>query len=133
MLLSSINFSVQATSAPTSDLAGRAAALYAFTRSAGMSLGVAIGGSVFQNCMQRKLTTLGLDVGIAKEAESFVAVLMAMSDGPGKDDILDAYAAGFRGVWFVILSICATGFVLSLGVRHFDLERLSEGKFRVKR
>src|SRR4051812_32463292 len=49
MLLTSINVGIQAISRVED--AGRAAAMYAFMRTLGMSIGVAIGGTAFQNVM----------------------------------------------------------------------------------
>jgi MFS family permease len=70
MLLTSINVGIQAVSHVED--AGRAAAMYAFMRTLGMSIGVAVGGTVFQNVMRGKLEDLDLPVSIAKEAEGFV-------------------------------------------------------------
>jgi len=76
MLLTSINVGIQALSRVED--AGRAAAMYAFMRTLGMSVGVAVGGTVFQNVMSNKLEDLGMPVSIAKEAETFVHTMSLM-------------------------------------------------------
>jgi predicted MFS family arabinose efflux permease len=53
MLLSAINFGIQ-TLVRTED-AGRAVSMYTFMRSLGMAIGVAVGGTVFQNVMTYKI------------------------------------------------------------------------------
>lgn len=71
MILSSVNFATQASVVNDTD-SGCAVALYAFIHTLGMTLGVAIGGTIFQNLMKQKLRGLGLDEAIAKNAEGFV-------------------------------------------------------------
>ena len=77
MLLTSINVGIQAISSIQD--AGRAAAMYAFMRTLGMSIGVAIGGTTFQNVMIKKLDELGLPESIAHNSEAYV-VKMAQMD-----------------------------------------------------
>jgi predicted MFS family arabinose efflux permease len=73
MLLTSVNVGIQAISRVED--AGRAAAMYAFMRTLGMSIGVAVGGTVFQNVMIKKLDELGLPHEIAHNSEAFVAIM----------------------------------------------------------
>lgn len=89
MLLTSINVGIQAISSVED--AGRAAAMYAFMRTLGMSIGVAIGGTVFQNLMSAKLEDLGLPVEIAHNSEAFVAEMAVMDiDDPVRVGALEA-------------------------------------------
>jgi hypothetical protein len=76
MLLTSVNVGIQAVSKVED--AGRAAAMYAFMRTLGMSIGVAIGGTAFQNAMSNKLDRLGLPESIGHNAEAFVKTLVLM-------------------------------------------------------
>lgn len=76
MILTSISVGIQAMS--HSEDAGRAAAMYAFMRSLGMSIGVAVGGTVFQNVMSNKLDELDLPRSIAHNSEAFVKVMYHM-------------------------------------------------------
>lgn len=76
MLLTSINVGIQAVSRVED--AGRAAAMYAFMRTLGMSIGVAVGGTVFQNLMSNNLDKLGLPESIAQNSEAFVAAMSLM-------------------------------------------------------
>lgn len=103
---------------------GSAAAMYGFFRHFGTALGVGIGGSTFQNVMSMKLGWEHLPKDIASNAEAFIPRLLAMKDSdPTKSGILDAYVFGFRGVFLVYLSLSAAAFVLSLLIRHFDMNK----------
>jgi predicted MFS family arabinose efflux permease len=76
MLLTSLNIGIQAVS--NVEDAGSAAAMYAFMRALGMSIGVAVGGSVFQNVMIDKLAELGLPEAIAHNSEVYVEIMAHM-------------------------------------------------------
>src|SRR2546423_13929193 len=60
VVLISVNFGIQAI-VKTEDC-GRATSMYAFIRTLGMTIGVAVGGTVFQNLMTQKLANLSLPV-----------------------------------------------------------------------
>ncbi|KAJ9658089.1 hypothetical protein H2198_003927 [Neophaeococcomyces mojaviensis] len=136
MILSSVNFSIQAVVEPED--AGQAAAMYAFMRSIGMTLGVAIGGTVFQNLMKQELVRLGVEnaMQITKNAESFIEQLRQLRQ-PGQEallrqNILDGYTHGFRGVWAVMTGICALGLVVSLFIKRGNLDRALQSRFQVR-
>ncbi|KAK3319782.1 major facilitator superfamily domain-containing protein [Cercophora scortea] len=89
MLLTSINVGIQAISHVED--AGRAAAMYAFMRTLGMSIGVAVGGTCFQNLMSAKLDELGLPQDIAHNSEAFVSTMALMDpDDPVRVGALEA-------------------------------------------
>lgn len=133
MVLSSVNVSIQAAVEPED--AGQAAAMYAFFRSIGMTLGVAIGGTVFQNMMKRELVRLGVDKAaeIAKNAEGFIEQLRQLSqvgsEAVVRQNILDGYTHGFRGVWFVVMGSCALGLVVSLFIKRGNLNRMLMSRY----
>lgn len=135
MILSAVNFSIQANVAPAD--CGQAAAMYAFMRSVGMTLGVAIGGTTFQNVMKKKLGQLSVDdaAEIARQAEGFVVTLKAMSsvgaEGVLRQKIMDGYVTGFRGVWIVMTVFCAVGLLVSLLIQRGCLDAVLVTKFKV--
>ncbi|KAK5085316.1 hypothetical protein LTR05_004599 [Lithohypha guttulata] len=104
-----------------------------------MTIGVAVGGTVFQNEMKRKLRSLGVQnaTELAKEAEEFIHQLFAMamtgSDGELRRRILDGYVAGFRGVWFTMTALAGAGLVVSLLIKNGNLDSVLKSKFRVRR
>lgn len=127
MILSSVNVSVQAI--VDAEDAGAAAAAYAFMRSVGMTLGVAIGGTVFQNLLMNRLVDLGLNTSeatdVARNSEAFVAQLEAMApDDPTRRLIVEGYVSGFRGVWIVMCAVCGAGLLVSAFIKKGNLDQL---------
>ncbi|KAK3385336.1 major facilitator superfamily domain-containing protein, partial [Podospora didyma] len=128
MLLTSVNVGIQAISRVQD--AGRAAAMYAFMRTLGMSIGVAVGGTVFQNVMMLKLDNLGLPESIAHESEGFVETMRAMSPAdPVRIGALKAYVHGFHGVGWTITGAAVAGFVISLVIKRHSMDKELESKF----
>jgi hypothetical protein len=121
LLLNSLNFTVQAN-ARTHDVA-YAAAMYAFLRSIGMAIGVALGGAVFQNMMQRELANENIPTDIAKNAEAYIATLITLSaTSPLKRGVLRAYVKGFQGVFEVMTAISGLGLISSLLIASRPLD-----------
>jgi MFS family permease len=132
MVLSSVNFGIQAI-ASTIDCA-RAASMYAFMRTLGMTIGVAVGGTVFQNFMSQELERQGLSSEIAVDAEGYVAVLrtMAVTD-PVREGAMRAYVHGFNGVFQVLTGISAIGLIASLFIRHHGMDKALESSYKLSR
>lgn len=100
-----------------------AAAMYAFMRHFGTALGVGIGGTTFQNVMGLKLGWLGISKSIAKNAEGYLPTLLAMPASQEKDDIIAGYVYGFKGVYRVYLGISCVSLLVSLFIRHYDMNK----------
>jgi MFS family permease len=130
MVLSSLQISVQTT--VRTEECGRAASMYAFMRTLGQVVGVAVGGTVFQNQMAVKLKILALPVDIASNAEQYIVLLRKMTAaervGP-----LEAYVSGFKGVFEVLLGISALGLLLSLLIKHHSMDKILESRYRLDR
>lgn len=101
-ILMSLNFSIQAMS-DTRNVA-YAVAMYTFTRTFGMCIGVAAGGTVFQNQVKKHLADLGLlTTGVAADTESFVATLRTLpKSSPEYQNYILAYAKSFENVFEVL-------------------------------
>ena len=101
-----------------------------------MSLGVAIGGTIFQNLMKHSLLSNNLDPDIAKNAEAWVEVVLRHLPDKPDDRLriggLEAYIQGFRGAWIAMTAISAFALVLSLLVKHYSLDKILESKFVVE-
>ena len=131
MVLTSLNVGIQAIS-PAEDC-GRAAAMYSFMRSLGMTIGVAVGGTTFQNVMVLKLNELSLPSTIAKNAEMFIEQLKSMEPtDPTRIGALEAYIYGLRGVFWLITSIALVGFAMSTMIRKHSMDKMLESKFVLK-
>lgn len=112
MTLCSVNFGIQAM--VDQQDAGKAASMYTFVRGVGMSVGVAVGGNVFQNVLAHSLRNVGFSASIAWDAERFISNLRAMDgDNLGRIKITHAYVQGFRAVFLVVAAVSGAGFLTS--------------------
>jgi EmrB/QacA subfamily drug resistance transporter len=128
MVLTSLNVAIQAIS-PARD-SGRAAAMYAFMRSIGMTVGVAVGGTTFQNVMFIRLDELGLPREIAKNAEGYIEELHKLeSDDPLLINAHDAYVFGLHGVFWVMTGVAIIGFVTSFIIKKHSMDKGLESRF----
>ena len=129
-VLSALQISVQ-TTVPTEEC-GRAASTYAFMRTLGQVIGVTVGGTIFQNRMAARLADLGLSVDIAGGAEQYIATLMAMTPTE-RVEPLEAYVAGFKGVFETLCGICGLGLVVGSLIKHYSMDRVLESKYTLAR
>ena len=122
LILMSLNFSVQAM-ADTQNVA-YAAAMYTFTRTFGMCLGVAVGGAVFQNQLKKHLGELQLPTTIANDAENFVTQLMALAkDSAQYQAYTLAYSNAFKVVYEVLTAIAGLAGLLSLLIKEYTMDK----------
>jgi len=132
MVLSSVNFGIQAI-VRTRDC-GSAASMYAFMRTLGMTIGVAVGGSVFQNLMAQKLEALSLPIEISRNAEAYIAILKTMAPtDPARIGIMEAYVHGFKGIFEVLAAISGVGLLASLLIKHHDMNKILDSTYRISR
>ena len=121
LVLTSLNFALQALAAERDG--AYAAAMYTFMRTFGMCLGVAIGGTVFQNRLLAHLGARGLDEHVAKDAEAFILVMNAKPGEMGMDAYRGAYVEAFRNLFQVLLGIAVLAGLLSVFVKHASMDR----------
>ena len=125
LLFPSMAFSIQASTA-NKDLAF-AVALYSFFRAFGQAIGVAIGGTIFQNTMKIKLMRFPELAGMAgeysKDAAALVEIIKGMEDGVAKTDLIRGYMDSLKVVFIAICGLSAAGLAASLLVRGFELDR----------
>lgn len=138
ILFSSMNFSLQA-SCRNEDIAF-AVAFFTFFRSFGQTLGIAIGGVVFQNQIYQKLLAYPLLAAKAKEysqeASSLVQVINAMDDAlPQKAQLVQAYADSLKTIWIVMCALSAVALLSSFAVKAYtlDIEHQTEQGFESER
>ncbi|KAF2267505.1 MFS general substrate transporter [Lojkania enalia] len=122
LVLMSLNFGIQALARERDG--AYAAAMYTFLRTFGMCLGVAIGGTVFQNRLAAHLRNGRLDEGIARDAEAFITVLKDMDRNTFPvERYREAYAAALRNVFEVLTGIAALGGGMSIFISHASMDR----------
>lgn len=112
-------FAAQATC--SQDDAAVATSVYSFLRSFGMCLGVATGGTMFQNVLKDRLADDGLPGWIATDATAYAQKLRDMQDTGQKpvmrQMIQDDFTLGFQAVMALLTGIGGLGFALSLFIK----------------
>lgn len=112
-----------------------AVTMFAFLRLFGQTIGVAIGGVIFQNQMQKKLLSYPLLAGNANEysrdASGLVQIIKGMPAGEMKDQLLLSYVDALRYVWIVltVLAFCALASNMLLKNLSLDREHVTEQGF----
>ncbi|KAI9875141.1 MAG: hypothetical protein M1830_008826 [Pleopsidium flavum] len=128
MLFPSMMFAVQASSS-NADLAF-AVSMFSFFRAFGQTLGVAIGGVIFQNSLSHNLSTypslLPHASTYASDASSLVQIIKTMPSGADKQDLIQSYADALKTVWIVMCALSAVAMVLSAWTRGLGLDRVLE-------
>lgn len=100
--------------------AGGSAAMYLFSWTLGMAIGVNVGSLVFQNFMAMKL--LEEQSAVAHHAEQYVAILRSLLSGAYKNSILRAYAFAFKSVHTVFAVVAGFGLLLSFFILRYSLD-----------
>lgn len=125
LLFPSMAFSIQAAST-NKDLAF-AVAMFSFFRAFGQAIGVAIGGSVFQNQMKKKLLAYP---GLASKAEeysrdasSLVQIIKKLPPDITKTQLIQSYADSLKVVWITMCGMAAFALILSLFTEGLDLNK----------
>ncbi|KAJ5564613.1 hypothetical protein N7513_000855 [Penicillium frequentans] len=125
MVLPSVALAVQA-SAATEVLAIAVATSTSF-RGFGQSIGVAIGGVIFQNRMKSNLLQYPALQALADQysgdAASAVEIIRGMDDNHVKGDLKQAYADSLRMVWAFCCGISGLMFFVSLFTKSYSLNR----------
>jgi hypothetical protein len=117
ILYPAMSFAVQAP-ASNSDLPF-AAAMFSFFRSLGQTLGVAIGGVIFQNTLKYKiendptLSDYGKADDWSKDASALVQVISAVPAGQRslREGLVHAYVDALRIVWVVMATFACVAAV----------------------
>lgn len=125
MLFTAMGLAVQAAGNPED--AGHAAGFYSFVRVIGQSLGVAIGGVVFQNQVYNNLLSYPLLAAEAKqyamEATELAVIITLQPPGPRKTQMIQAYSDALAMIWVVMCAVAGMGLLLSIFVKGYTLEQ----------
>lgn len=128
ILFPSMAIAVQASA--TSANQAYAASMFSFLRAFGQTLGVAVGGVIFQNQMKKKLLAFPLladkAVEYSRDASGLVQIIKAMPAGEAKQQLLVSYTDALRYVWIVMCALSAVALAASLFTQAFPLDRALE-------
>ena len=125
ILFPALTYGVQASSTDA-DMA-YAVTLLVFLRNLGQTIGVAIGGSVFQNQLAKQLkryeSLAPLAEQYAKDASGLVQVIKALPAGPTKTDLIHSYSEALKYVWLVSCVFAGVSFLLGLASKEYSIDR----------
>lgn len=125
MLFPAMGLAIQAAGRPQD--AGHSAAFYSFIRVFGQSLGVAIGGVVFQNQIKQKLLSYPLLAPLAveysKDATALVSIIKAMEEGTAKEQLVQAYADSLKTIWLVMCVLSGVAMAANVFIKGYSLEQ----------
>ena len=116
-----------------------AVTLFSFFRGFGQTVGVAIGGTIFQNQMKKEILKRSVIAANATEwardASALVPILKAMENGPAKQALKEAYVDANKMIWIVICALAGVAFLVSLLTEDLSLDRVleTEQQFQDKR
>ncbi|KAI7201504.1 putative MFS transporter [Hortaea werneckii] len=102
-------------------------AMFAFFRGLGQTLGISIGGTIFQNELSSKLSKQPIFADraheLAKDATGLVEWMKNAPDGEPLKVMRAAYTDSLRTVYIAIAAISFVAMVLSIFIKHYDLDR----------
>lgn len=126
LLYTSLTIMNQAA-APSDKLNSLVISLFIFAKCLGQCLGVAMGGSIFQNQMRHNLANT---VTLADKAEEYsrdasgiVATLRHMPPSQSKTELIQAYADSLKIVWIVFCALCGICTLASVFIKYVSLDR----------
>ncbi|KAF2739185.1 MFS general substrate transporter [Polyplosphaeria fusca] len=104
--------------------------MFSFVRAVGQTLGVAIGGVVFQNQMKKKMLTYPLIADKAaeysKDAAGLVQIIKALPAGEMKDQLRESYTDALKYIWIVLTVLAAVALIASIFTKAYPLDRALE-------
>jgi EmrB/QacA subfamily drug resistance transporter len=125
MLFPSMGFSIQA-SAPSKHMA-ISVAMFSFFRLFGQTVGVAIGGVIFQNEMKKKLLAYpdlaSKAVEYSQDAASLVQLIKAMPASSQKSELQQAYVNSLQVVWLVCCGFSGLCLIAVLFTKRYSMDR----------
>lgn len=112
--------------------AAHATSMYSFFRSLGLCLGVALGGTIFQNFFKHHSHESHLPTIVADNAEGFAHMLRGLSDSPEKLAIVNNYAWSFQMLFATLCGISGLGLLVSCVIGGHSLNQEHETNHRLR-
>ncbi|CCU75244.1 unnamed protein product [Blumeria hordei] len=125
ILFTSMALAIPAACKPI-DMA-HAVAFFTFFRAFGNCVGVAIGGSIFQNQIKHKLAAYPLLSNLAEQysqdAAALVEIIREMQDGPMREQLMEAYAESLRVLWVIMSGLSSLALISNFWVKAYTLKQ----------
>lgn len=102
-----------------------AAGLTPFFRVIGQSLGIVIGGTIFQNAFRTRLAASSLAAHATELAEDAASLATIIASEPSgvRAELTRSFDKSIHIVWWCLFAFSATAGLLSLGMREISLDR----------
>jgi hypothetical protein len=128
LLFPAMAFSIQAAVKPLYIASG--VAFFSFFRAFGQAVGIAVGGTIFQNQIRQKILQYPLIAPMAAEysqdATSLVGIIHAMADGEAKVQLILAYADALKIIWVVMAALAAVAMIASFFTKGYSLDQIHQ-------
>lgn len=113
-----------------------AANMFSFFRHVGQTVGVAIGGVIFQNQMKKKMLTYPLladkAAEFSRDAAGLVEIIQAMPAGEMKEQLRESYTNALGYIWIVLLALSAVVLVANVFIKAYDMNGALETEMGFK-
>lgn len=121
----SMSLGIQAAGRPQD--AGHCVTFYSFIRVFGQSLGVAVGGVIFQNQIRRQASKYPLLAPFAgqfsQDATAVVSMIKQMGPGLKKTQLIQAYADSLKIIWVVMAALSGAVLVSTVFVKGYSMNQ----------
>ncbi|KAF2754290.1 MFS general substrate transporter [Pseudovirgaria hyperparasitica] len=125
MLFPGMGIAVQAAASQADQ--AYAATMFSFIRAFGQTIGVAVGGVIFQNQLKKKLMDSVVFAPVAdlysRDASGLVEIIRAMPDGAEKLELRGAYTDALKVIWLVMCVLGGVALILSAVSKQFSLDQ----------
>ncbi|KAH7086715.1 major facilitator superfamily domain-containing protein [Paraphoma chrysanthemicola] len=102
-----------------------AANMFSFFRAFGQTIGVAVGGVIFQNQMKQKMLSFPLLADLAseysKDAAGLVQIIKSMPAGDMKEQLRESYTDALKYIWIVMTVLSAVSLIATLFIHEYDM------------
>lgn len=128
VLFPAMAFSIQAAVDPGDVAFG--VAFYSFFRAFGQSLGVAVGGVIFQNEIRRQILHRPLLSPFAEsygtDATGLVFIIRSMEPSETRDQLIMSYADALKILWVVMCATAVLAGITSIFTKGYSLDQTLE-------
>lgn len=125
LLFPAMAFAIQASS--TNEDLAFAVAMFSFFRAFGQAIGVAVGGTVFQNELKKKILAYpalaSKAIEYSKDSSTLVQIIKTLPDGLEKTQLRQSYADALKVVWITLCGLSALALILSLWTEGLDMNK----------
>jgi MFS family permease len=125
ILFPSMAIAVQAAS--SAEIQAYAATTFTLIRALGQTVGVAVGGAIFQSSVRRRLLTFpelaARSNELSKDATALVKVISSMPDNLERQHLRESFVYGLRFVWMVMCILATVALLSTFFVKSLALDR----------